>query len=396
LDEVRLISLSGFWECLKQGLWSFFLAGEGWSGMDTETRLGLILREPTEEVITVEELRQLLETESSPVAYDGFEPSGLAHIPFGVMRAIKLRDMLEAGCRFKLLIADWHAMINNKMGGDLEKIKKVGEYFVEVWKASGIDTSRVEIVWASELASDSDYWKLVIQVARNTTIKRILRCLPIMGRREGELQEASQIIYPAMQVADIFTLEAKICQLGVDQRRANILARELGPKLGYWKPVAVHHHMLMGLQGPTTPAGMEDEKEEYDIEISSKMSKSKPETSIFVHDDLGTIKQKLLSAYCPPKQVSGNPVLEYCRYIIFRIQDRLYVERPEKYGGPVTYYSYRDLEHDYASGSLHPLDLKNAVAEALYKILEPIRIYFEGNKRARELYEFVKNQEIVR
>ncbi len=364
--------------------------------MDIETRMELILREPTEEVITVEELRQLLETESHPVAYDGFEPSGLAHIPFGVLRAIKLRDIIEAGCRFKLLLADWHAMINNKMGGDLQKIRRVGEYFIEVWKASGIDVTKVEIVWANDLASDPDYWRLVIQVARNSTLKRILRCLPIMGRREGEMQEAAQIIYPAMQVADIFKLEAKICQLGLDQRRANILARELGPKLGYWKPVAVHHHMLMGLSGPITPAGLEDENEELDVEISSKMSKSKPETSIFVHDDLDTIRSKLMSAYCPPKQTAGNPVLEYCKYVIFRMSKILDVDRPARYGGPIQYTSYKELERDYMEGRLHPLDLKNAVAEALYKILEPIREHFQKDPRARELYEFVKSQEITR
>ncbi|MEM2555523.1 MAG: hypothetical protein QXD31_01595, partial [Candidatus Caldarchaeum sp.] len=77
--------------------------------MDLERRIELITRPPTEEVITSEELRQLLETEEHPIAYDGFEPSGLAHIPFALLRAIKLRDMLEAGCRFKLLLADWHA-----------------------------------------------------------------------------------------------------------------------------------------------------------------------------------------------------------------------------------------------------------------------------------------------
>jgi len=143
--------------------------------------------------------------------------------------------------------SDWHAMINNKMGGDLEKIRKVGEYLLEVWKAAGVDLSKVEIVWASDLAADPDYWKLVIRVAKNVTIKRILRVLPIMGRVAGGLEEAAQIIYPAMQVSDIFYMGVEICQLGLDQRRANILARELAPKLGFKKPVAVHHHMLMGL-----------------------------------------------------------------------------------------------------------------------------------------------------
>ncbi len=363
--------------------------------MDLESRLDLVLRPPTEEVITVEELRSLLETEEHPIAYDGFEPSGLAHLPFGVLRAIKLQDMLEAGCRFKLLLADWHAMINKKMGGDLEKIKRVGEYFVEVWKAAGIDLSKVEIVWASKHASDSEYWRLVLTVARNVSIKRMLRALPIMGRREGEMQEAAQIIYPAMQVADIFYMNVDICQLGLDQRRANMLARELAPKLGYKKPVAVHHHMLMGLQGPIKEGGFEEDRR-LDMEIASKMSKSLPETSIFVHDNLETIKRKINKAYCPPKNVEDNPILDYAKHIIFRKLGHLKVERPARYGGDVEYWSYDELEKDYMEGKLHPADLKNAVAEALDQIISPIREHFEKDPHARKLYEFVKQQEITR
>lgn len=55
--------------------------------MELEKRLELITRPPTEEVVTYEELKTPLETEAHPIAYDGFEPSGLAHLPFGVLRA---------------------------------------------------------------------------------------------------------------------------------------------------------------------------------------------------------------------------------------------------------------------------------------------------------------------
>ena len=36
-------------------------------------------------------------------------------------------------------VADWFASLNNKMGGDLKKIQTVGQYFVEVWRAIGMD-----------------------------------------------------------------------------------------------------------------------------------------------------------------------------------------------------------------------------------------------------------------
>ena len=37
------------------------------------------------------------------------------------------------------------------------------------------------------------------------------------------------------------------------------------------------------------------------------------------------------------------------------------------------------MEKDYIEGKIHPLDLKNGVADALIKILEPVREYFKRN-----------------
>ena len=147
------------------------------------------------------------------------------------------------------------------MGGDLGKIRKVGEYFAEVWKAAGVDMNKVEVVWASDLVNSSEYWRKVILIAKNTTLNRATRCLTIMGRTETELRKTAQLFYPMMQSADIFHLEADICQLGLDQRRANMLAREVGPKLGWWKPVIVSHHMLMGLEGIKEPEGFDEDRQ---------------------------------------------------------------------------------------------------------------------------------------
>jgi tyrosyl-tRNA synthetase len=362
--------------------------------MDTETKLSLITG-VGEEIITPEELKKLLETKTHPIAYDGFEPSGLAHLPFGIYRPLLLKDLLKAGIRFKLFLADWHAAINNKMGGDLEKIKKVGEYFIEVWKAAGVDFSKVTTVWASDLCSTRDYWERVIRIAKHTSVKRATRALSIMGRKEGELLEVAQYFYPAMQTADIFELGVDMTQLGLDQRRANILARELAPKLEWKKPVVVSHHMLMGLSGKKEPEGFADEKRK-DIEIASKMSKSKPSSAVFVHDSKKIIEQKINAAFCEPKNVENNPLLDYSKEIIFRAQKEMKIARPSKYGGDISFGSYQEIEHAFRKGTLHPLDLKRAVAAYLDMMIVPLRSHFEKNSRAKRLYEEVKKQEITR
>jgi tyrosyl-tRNA synthetase len=362
--------------------------------MDLEARLSHVKR-VGEEIITEKELRTLLETKDHPTAYDGFEPSGLAHLPFGVLRPILVDDMVKAGVRMKLWIADWFAWVNNKMGGDLEKIQEVGKYFIEVWRAAGVDMAKVDVLWTSDAAREEEYWKKVVTVAQNSTLARAQRALTIAGRTTKEAIQTAQLFYPMMQVADIFWLDVDICQLGLDQRRANILAREIADKLRWKKPVAVHHHMLIGLQGKKEAEGF-DEDGSVDSEIASKMSKSKPETSIFVHDSPESIMKKINSAYCPPKVLEGNALIEYSRYIIFRKMKSLKIERSAKYGGNIDFSSSKELEDAYVSGSLHPADLKKGVGGALNEIIEPIREHFVKDPSARRLYDDVRAAEQTR
>jgi tyrosyl-tRNA synthetase len=72
------------------------------------------------------------------------------------------------------------------------------------------------------------------------------------------------------------------------------------------------------------------------------------------------------------------------------------IERPEKYGGAVDFNSYAELEAAYREGRLHPADLKRGVAEALDRIVEPIRGHFEKDPSARRLYEEVRGARVTR
>ncbi len=341
------------------------------------------------EIIGEDELREMIVSGREIVAYDGFEPSGLAHIPFGLLRAENLKVMLNAGIRFKLLLADYFAFINNKLGGDLNRIKKAGEYFIEVWKACGVDISKVEIVWSSDRMNSLAYWDRVLRIAKETTLNRSMRATTIMGRKEGELQSTAQLFYPAMQVSDIFDLDVDICQLGFDQRRANILGREIAEKLKWKRPVIVSHHMILGLQG-VQPG--QDKEESI---IASKMSKSKPESAIFMHDDFEEIKKKIGKAYCPEKIIDGNPIFDYLKYLIFKRYSEIKIKRDKKFGGDLE-LNYLDLVGVYEKGDLHPSDLKSAVIFYLNEMIAPIREYFEKNKRAKELYEEVKKYAVTR
>ena len=359
--------------------------------MTIEEKLGLI-KQVGEEIVTEEELRRLLESGEKLIAYDGFEPSGQIHIAQGILRAININKMIKAGIKFKMWVADWHAMANNKMGGDLEKIKTVGKYFIEVWKACGMDLKNVEFLWASDMAKNPDYWKLVVQVGKSNALRRFVRTAEMMGREESlDNLTGAHIIYSCMQVADIFTLGAKITQLGMDQRKVNMLAREIGPQLGFWKPVVVSHHMLLGLG---KPASATEDKVKRTIEL--KMSKSRPGTSIFMTDSKEDITRKIDKAWCPEGEIKENPILEYCRYIIFERFSEMTIDRPEKFGGTIKIKSFSELERLFAKKEIHPQDLKQAVAKLINELLDPVRRHFIENKQAKALLEKVKSFEVTR
>jgi tyrosyl-tRNA synthetase len=355
------------------------------STLSLEERVSTILS-VGEECQTEAELLALCTARDHPIVYDGFEPSGRMHIAQGVLRAINVNKLTSAGCLFKFWVADWFAQLNDKMGGDLAKIKVVGQYMIEIWKAVGMDMTNVRFLWASdEINNNADeYWTLVMDIARLNSVKRIQRCCTIMGRGESDDMKASQIFYPCMQAADVFFLRADICQLGVDQRKVNMLAREYaGDKKKKFKPVIVSHHMLAGLK-----------------EGQEKMSKSDPDSAIFMEDSEADVKNKIKKAFCPPEIIEGNPILDYCRNIVIAYLGELTVHISNSNDGPsekesVTYTCADELYKDYASGRVHPSDLKPAVTEAINRIIQPVRDHFASGE-PKALLEKVKKFKVTR
>ncbi len=362
--------------------------------MDVEKKLELICRPPTEEIVTIEDLRQLLETEEHPVAYNGWEPSGLAHLGTGVICAYKMKDFAEAGIHFKAFLATWHAYLNNKLGGDLELIRKAADLFRHSWLALGVPGDKVEFIYSDKLYDNLDYWAKTMVIEKNLTLARTTLTLEMAGRKECEAHYVSDYLYTPMQVADIFHMKVKMCQLGMDQRKANMVAREIGEKIGCYKPVCIHHHLLQGLAKPgiwPIPEGQEKE-----AVASAKMSKSKPDTCIFIYDTPEEIKQKMSKAFCPERTIKYNPIMDIAKYIIFREHPTFTIERPAKFGGNICFENFQQLETTFAEGNLHPMDLKNGVATELGKILEPVRRYFANNMEAKDCLETIRKAKVTR
>ena len=333
--------------------------------MSPGDRLQTVLR-GTEEVVTRDELRTLLDRTSTPRAYVGLEPSGLMHVGTAFVIGSKVEDLLRAGFHAIIFLADWHAYINDKLGRNLENLRICAEYFKDGFRAVGVPDS-VEYLYANEFVRHPEYWQTVIQASKASTVARIRRALTIMGRREEEADlDASKLIYPAMQVADIHWMDLDLALGGMDQRHAHMLYRDVAPKLGWKQVVALHTPLLPALDG----GGRMDL-------IAGKMSKSRPDSSILLNDSAEEVERKIGKAFCPPKETKGNPILEMARLILFPRRGKLMIPRDAKFGGDVVYDSFDALAKAYTSGELHPKDLKAAVIAGLNQELGPVRKYFE-------------------
>lgn len=354
--------------------------------MDSDETLALLTRNAAE-VVTPDDARALAEAlaRGEPrKGYIGFEPSGRVHLGWKVT-ADKITDLVQAGLQMKVLLADWHAQINDKLGGDLQKIKACGEYMKDCFAALGVPVDRLEFLYASDYVDDPDYWATVIGVMKHTTFARMRRAMDILGRTADEAEkDMSKFLYPAMQVADILYFDLDLAYGGLDQRHAHMLCRDVAPRLGRKVPLAIHTPLVPSLQAQ----GRMDP-------VEAKMSKSNPNSGILIHDSKEEVEKKLNAAICPQGQRDGNPVLELVRLVVFDGhlnrggRTGFVVERPDKFGGRAAFPTYGDLEAAFLGGKLHPADLKKATAGYVNAILEPVRSYFAKKpanyERMREL-----------
>jgi tyrosyl-tRNA synthetase len=330
----------------------------------------------TTEIVTEEDLEEVLDRDAK-TAYIGFEPSGTAHLGW-LLCARKIRDLQEVGFDATILLADWHAQINDKLDGDLNRIQACGTYMEEAFKALGVRED-ANFTYASDWVSDPDYWATVLRVAKGTSLNRIRRSMTIMGREAEDADlDYGKTIYPAMQVADIYYGDFDVALGGLDQRSAHMLARDVANKLDDDPPVAIHTPLLPSLSESGERMDPED----------AKMSKSDPDSNISIHDSSDQVEDKVNDAYCPQGEIENNPVLDLLEMILWpEIDGEFVVERPDEYGGNLEFATFDEVEASFDDGELHPLDLKQAVAEELNTVLDRVRSYFDKHPKGLEALE---------
>ena len=326
--------------------------------MDNEKRFELIKRN-TEEILTEQELRDLLKKKKNPSVYLGTAITGRPHIGYYTW-VLKLNDFLKAGFKVKVLLADLHGAMDNCPWDVLEKRYKYYEKVIALmFKSVGADLKNIEFVKGSSFQLNKNY---ELDIMKMSTFSSVHDCIKAASEvvKLGDNPKLSGLIYPIMQALDEEYLKVDIQYGGADQRKIFVFARENLPKIGYSARVEVMTPLIPGL-------------------IGKKMSASDEKSKIDLIDDPEIVKNKLNNAECVAGNID-NGILAFLKYVLMVLKqekkERFVVERPEKYGGNLVYENYESIEKDFKVKKLHPLDLKNAVTKEINILLD----IFQKNK----------------
>lgn len=325
--------------------------------MDTQTRFDLVKRN-TAEIVTEEELKNLLETKKTPCVYLGTAITGRPHIGYFVW-VRKMTDFLKAGFKVKVLLADLHGSLDNTPWELLENRYNYYKMVIKpLFTALGADLEKVHFVKGSTFQLKSGY---IHDALKMSTMASVHDCTKASSDvvKQSENPKLSGLIYPIMQSLDEEYLGADIQYGGVDQRKILMFARENLPKLGYTPRVEVMTPLVPGLQ------------------MGGKMSSSVKGSKVDLLDSPEEVAKKIKDAFCPFEGNADNGILAFLKHVVMIYKadkkKEFVVKRPAKFGGDVSYSNYEQIEVDFVNKKLHPADLKSALAEEINKLLEPVR-----------------------
>lgn len=351
---------------------------------DDRKRLHLMIGD-VEESVGIEHLVDCLAEKTSMAGdgvlrcYVGFEPSGKAHIGWKVL-SLQLKRMLEADANVLIFLADWHAWVNDKFGGNMEDIQETAVYMEETFRAlldypeEGDGPGQLRFYWASQLMDSGDYWARVLRCSKGATLPMVRKTFTIMGRDEASSDhDLSKFYYPAMQAADIFELDIDVAIGGMDQRKAHMFMRDMASKWNWKKATCIHTPILSSLKA--TGVRMDS--------FDHKMSKSDPNGALLLHDTLEQVQKKMKKAYLDPED-EHSPVYELAQHVVFPEFGHIQVTPNPKFGEPSTWNDLQSFKAAVVDGTLHPFDAKMGVAAGVAAGLSSIAEHFEANPEAYE------------
>jgi len=120
------------------------------------------------------------------------------------------------------------------------------------------------------------------------------------------------------------------------------------------------------------------------------MSKSNPNGAILLHDSPEKLRKKMRKAYLDPSD-RNSPIYELVEHIILPEFGKITVTPKPEFGKPSTYSNLNSLIDAVSNDTIHPIDAKYAVADAISELLIPINEYFNENPELLQKVESFSN-----
>ena len=290
--------------------------------------------------------------------YTGRGPSGPMHvghlIPFIMTKWFQ--EVLNVNV-YIMITDDEKFLDEEKMS--LDEVRRWAYENILDIIAVGFDPDKTFIFLDTEYIKNM--YPLAIKIAKKINLNLVRSVFGFSGDTNIGLT-----FYPALQIVPTM-FEKKRCLIpaAIDQDPYWRIQRDLAEGFGYYKAAAIHSKFLPPLTG-----------------FEGKMSTSRPETAIFLHDDPKTVRRKIMryafSGGQPTielhRKLGGNPDIDVSfqwLYMLFEPDDK----------------RIKEIEEDYRSGRLLTGELKEILIERLNDFLEQHR---QRREEAKELVHIFK------
>jgi tyrosyl-tRNA synthetase len=217
--------------------------------MAAADRLNLI-RENLAEVLNPEIIENIIKEGGNPKVYWGSATTGRPHCGY-LVPALKIAQLLAAGCDVTILLADIHGFLDN-LKAPIELVMHRAEYYrliiSSMLQAVGVSLEKLRVVLGSSYQKSPEYvmdvYKLTSLISEHDAKRAGAEVV-----KQSDNAPLSSLLYPILQVLDEQYLDCDAQFGGVDQRKLFVAAKEWLPKLGYRQRAHLLNPMVPGLHG---------------------------------------------------------------------------------------------------------------------------------------------------
>jgi len=272
-----------------------------------------------------------------------------------VLDVIHRLQSAPAGHERVLWLEDWTAGALNCVGASPQCIRGFYELLLFGLRSLAPDLMKqVRVCWQEQmiLSGASEYWISVINIGRKSSLEDIRGALP----DEESLESASQVFSTLMHVADVLAFgDAQSLTLCCDKYHQNLHA------------FAARQYESLGLKRPKVMV-----VEPPALRLLEAGEGLEPDVHIMLTDKEVEVNKKVKKSFCMPQNTDFCPPLAWTKELL-SLRGEFLVSRKPDNGGDKTYTDIAAITADFASGALHPGDVKPALGKALNLALEPLR-----------------------